>query len=221
MIVETDFGIPMPRMVRQLPMSDRLKEWLQSVASAHGSTGNLSGTDSHDLPPEPMVLDFTPEAIALLDRITRGIHEYRNRHKDSPLSAMKSRVREIIMRLSLVAAVSQGEAAISEGSLSWAHEFVTFYSDRVIALMERSLSVNDFHHVCNATWQVIRQSGLRGASERELCRSVAKLRGLKPREREDVFRALMSDYGITKIQRQQARGRPALVWIAPGDDDGE
>jgi hypothetical protein len=95
---------------------------------------------------------------------------------------------------------------------------VTHYTDRVIAMMEAKMSVNDFHDICNRTIEQIQKAGLKGASERELFRSVSKLKGLKPREREDVFRSLISDYGISKVQRE-GRGRPTMAWVISPDVD--
>ena len=80
------------------------------------------------------------------------------------------------------------------------------------------MSVNDFHDTCNRTIEAIRKAGLKGATESELCRGVAKLKGMKPREREDVFRSLITDYGIAKVQRE-GRGRPAMAWIFPTEPD--
>ncbi len=217
LIIETDHALPRQRVTRPLPFSDRLKDWCRDMAAASDPESGLIGaTDGHDTPPVPVVVDFSPAALALLERITDEIHAYRTDNANAALSDMKSRSREIAMRLSLVVAKSCGEDQISAASLQWAHDFVTYYTDRVIRLMEASMSVNDFHDTCNRTIEVIRKSGLKGATERELCRVVAKLKGMKPREREDVFRALITDYGIVKAQRE-GRGRPTLAWMMPPD----
>lgn len=219
LIIETEHALPKQRVTRPIPFSDRLKEWCTSCAEAHDTEGGLLGaTDSHDMPPAPVVVDFSPDALRLLDQITDEIHAYRTSNKDAALSDMKSRSREIAMRLSLVISRSCGEDQISAASLQWAHDFVTHYTDKVIAMMEKNMSVNDFHDICNRTIDAIRKSGLKGSTESELCRSVAKLKGLKPREREDVFRALIADYGIIKAQRE-GRGRPAMAWMMPTDPE--
>lgn len=219
MIIETDYSLPKQRVTRPLPFSERLKAWCQDCASAHDPEGGLvASTDSHDMPPAPVVVNFSPEALRLLDKITDEIHEYRITNASAALSDMKSRSREITMRLSLVVARSCGEEQISAESLQWAYDFVTHYTDRVIALMEKNISVNDFHDTCNKTIAAIRQAGLKGATESELCRSVAKLKGMKPREREEVFRALISDYRIIKASRE-GKGRPAMAWMMPTDPE--
>ena len=219
LIIETDHALPKQRVTRPLPFSERLKDWCRECAEAHDPEGGLiAGTDGHDTPPAPVVVDFSPDALALLDKITDEIHAYRINNASAALSDMKSRSRELAMRLSLVIARSCGEDRISAASLQWAHDFVTHYTDRVIRLMEKSMSVNDFHDTCNRTIDAIRHSGLKGVTERELCRSVAPLKGMKPREREDVFRALIADYGIIKAPRE-GRGRPAMAWMMPPDPE--
>ena len=219
LIIETDEKLPRQRVAKPQPISERLREWCQACASASAGDGGLIGdVDSHDMPPHPVVVEFDADALALLDRITDEIHQYRLSNMGLALSAMKSRSREITMRLSLVVSRSCGEAKISATSLQWAYDFVTHYTDRVIALMEKNMSVNDFHDACNRTIEAIQKSGLRGATERELFRQVPKLRGLKPREREDVFRSLITDYGVIKAQRE-GRGRPAMAWMMPVEDD--
>lgn len=213
LIVETDIGLPKQRLTRPLPFSERLIDWCKTTASAHDGDGGLIGdVDSHDMPPAPVVLPFSKDATVMLEQIEEEIRTYRNSNAHMALSDMKSRSREIAMRLSLVIAGSCGEQEISRDSLQWAYDFVTHYTDRVIAMMESKMSVNDFHDICNRTIEQIKKAGLKGCSERELFRSVAKLKGLKPREREDVFRSLISDYGIAKVQRE-GRGRPTMAWV--------
>lgn len=219
LIVETDYGIPMPRMIRNVPVGEQLKEWCKTSASATSATDIVGDVDSHDHPPLPVVLEFTDEAIAELDKVTREIHEYRNKHKDSPLSAMKSRSRELMMRLSLIIAVSCDEPKISAASFLWARDFVTFYTDRIIAMISEKVSINDFHGTCNKAISAIRKSGLKGMTVAEMCLAVPAMKGLKPRERDEVMKALIEDYGIMKIERNKGqRGRPTLSWILPASD---
>ena len=214
LIVETDEKMPMPRVTKPQPISDRLKEWCQACATAVGGNGGMiADVDSHDIPPDPVVVEFSREALARLDEITREIHKYRTEHENSPLSDMKSRSRELAMRLSLVVSQSCREEKISADSLSWAYDFVRFYTDRVIALMEKNMSVNDFHDTCNRTIEVIRKSGLRGVTDRDLLRQVPKLRGMKPRERDEVFQVLVNDYGVIKAERAGGVGRPTKAWM--------
>jgi hypothetical protein len=138
MIVETDHALPKQRVTRPLPFSERLKDWCRDCASAHDPDGGLiAATDGHDTPPAPVVVDFAPDAIKLLDQITDQIHSYRINNASAALSDMKSRSREIAMRLALVVARSCGEEKISAASLQWAHDFVTHYTDRTIRLMEK------------------------------------------------------------------------------------
>jgi hypothetical protein len=220
LIVETDYGIPLPRMVRSVAIGEQLKDWCHECATAKDGTGLLGDVDSHDMPPAPVMIEFSRDAIALLDEVTREIHEYRNAHKDSPLSAMKSRSRELIMRLSLIVARSCEEAEISAASLTWARDFVTFYTSRIIRMIEEKVSINDFHAICNKAIGVIKRSGLKGVTGPELCEAVPPFKGLKVREREEVMKALIDDYGIAKINRNEGkRGRPAFCWIIPASEE--
>ena len=221
-IVETDDQLPRQRMTRPVPISERLVEWCKDCANAYdNSGGDLIGmTDSHDMPPAARVVEFSAEAMQLLDRITDEIRDYRLANANSALSDMKSRSREITMRIALVISRSCQEEKISAESLQWAHDFVSHYTDKVIALIESKISVNDFHDICNRVIDAIRKSGLRGVTERELGRAVPKLKGYEGRKRDDVFKALISDYGIVKVAREsKGAGRPAMVWMMPPDPD--
>jgi len=219
LIIEPNEGLPRQRVTRALPFSARLRDWCTRAAEAHDPDGGLiAATDGHDTPPAPVVVPFSPDALKLLDRITDDLHDYRVKNVADPMSEMKSRSREIAMRLALVVAVSSGEADVSADSLRWAHDFVTHYTDKVMARLEKSMSVNDFHDACNRTIAAIRASGLRGMSESELGRAVAAMKGMKPREREDVFRSLISDYGIIKAKRPSMT-RSAMVWMMPSDPE--
>lgn len=219
LVIETDYGLPRQRVTQPLPFSDRLKDWCKEVAQAHDEAGGLiAATDGHDTPPAPVVVPFSAGAIRLLDRITDEIHEYRTSNAAAALSDLKSRSREITMRLALVVAVSTGEKEISQDSLQWAHDFVTHYTDKVMERLEKSMAVNDFHDICNKTFEAIRASGLKGMTESDLGRSVAKLKGLKPREREDVFRSLIADYGIIKGERK-TKTRTCMAWMLAAEPE--
>lgn len=222
LIVETDYGIPLPRMVRSVPITDRLIDWCKECAKATSATDSIGDVDSHDHPPRPVIMEFSPEAIAELDTITRDIHEYRNKHKDSPLSAMKSRSRELIMRLSLIVAVSSGEAKISAASMQWARDFVTFYTDRIISMIDEKVAINDFNAICNKVVKIIRTSASKGATDAEIRTAVPMYKGLRTREREEVMQVLIADYGLVKFNRNDGkRGKPAWAWSFPAEADEE
>ena len=50
-----------------------LIEWAQETAGPHDGGGNLSGLDTVDMPPEPIVLAFDGEAAALFDEFEREL----------------------------------------------------------------------------------------------------------------------------------------------------
>lgn len=218
LVIESDYGIPLPRVVRPVPITPNLIDWCQMCASATSATDMIGDVDSFDQPPQPIMREFSKDALAELEALTLQINTYQNKHIGSPLSAMKSRSRELIMRLSLVVAGSTGESQISGASILWARDFVNFYTDRMIAMIDEKVAINDFHGICNSAIRAIKKSGLRGMTDAELRKAVPALNGLKPRERVDVMGSLGLDYGIIKINRNEGqKGRPAMSWILPAD----
>ena len=218
LIVETDIGIPMPRRVRPMAVGDRLKEWCEETASATSATDMVGATDSHDIPPAPVIIEWADDAIPIYDQITRDITSYRNQNASNPLSDMKSRTRELIFRVALIVARSCREERISAASLEWARDYVTLYTDRVIAMLSEKMAINDFHAICNKTISRIKKSASKGMTQPEICEAVPPFRAMKIRDREEVMRVLIEDYGVIKINRNEGkRGRPSFAWIYPPD----
>lgn len=220
LIVESDHGIPMPRMVRSVPVSERLTEWCKMCAKATSATDMVGDADTHDRPPLPILKEFTAEAADVLGELTQEIHDYRNKHKNSPLSAMKSRSRELVMRLALIVSVSSEEEKISANSMRWARDFVMFYTERVISMIDEKVAINDFNAICNKVIATIRKAASKGATDSDIRMAVPQYKGEKPRQREEIMQALIADYGIVKFNRNDGkRGKPAWAWSLPSEVD--
>lgn len=211
-IVRSDIGVQKARRTRHIDVTDRLIDWIDRHATANGSSGNLSGTCSHDMPPEAILVKFSDAALEILDKYEDKIIADMRAARSDALKSMLNRNREIAMRVSLIVARSLEQSEISAQAMQWAVDYVSFYSDQAVQMFRENMSDGPFEAACKAVLVKINQAGLKGVTSRELSRSVRSFANLNKRQRGEVFEVLQEDHGIVATQRQTG-GRPAIAWV--------
>ena len=216
LIVKTEIDEQMSQERRVVEISDRLKDWLREVSSAHGGEGNLAGTDTADLPPSPVVVAFTRGALDMLRTYEAELLVAKRSTRESGLDAMHNRSREIAMRISLIVARSMGQAEIGPEPMQWAIDYVRFYSNRTIAMFGEHISESDHQAAVKAVYSKVEKAGLRGITVAELEKAVRKFAALEPFKQKAVLEKLVESYGIEcRNVNEGKRGRPRMAWFVP------
>lgn len=216
LIVKSEIGAQMSQERRMVGISDRIKDWLREAATAYSSEGNLSGTDSADLPPNPVVVQFTREALDLLRDYESELLSAIKAENESGLEAMHNRSREIAMRISLIVARSMGQTEIGPDPMRWAIDYVRFYSGRTIDMFKENMAESDHQAAVKACFAKIQKAGLKGVTEAELEKRVRKFAALEPIRQKAVMEKLASNYGCEcRNVNEGKRGRPRMAWFVP------
>ena len=216
LIVKTEIDEQMSQERRMVEVSDRLKDWIRDTASAHGGDGNLSGTDTADLPPSPVVVAFTKAALDMLRDYEAELLVAKRGTRESGLDAMHNRSREIAMRISLIVARSMGQTEIGPEPMQWAIDYVRFYSARTIAMFAENMAESDHQAAVKAVYAKVQKAGLRGITVAELEKAVRKFAALEPFKQKAVMEKLAESYGIEcRNVNEGKRGRPRMAWFVP------
>lgn len=216
LIVKTEIDEQMSQERRMVNIGDRLTDWLREAASAHGGDGNLSGLDTADLPPSPVVVAFTRPALDMLRDYEAELLNAKRSTRDSGLDAMHNRSREIAMRISLIVARSMGQTEIGPEPMQWAIDYVRFYSARTIAMFSENMAESDHQAAVKAVYAKIKKAGLRGITVAELEKAVRKFAALEPFKQKAVMEKLAESYGIEcRNVSEGKRGRPRMAWFVP------
>ena len=212
LIVKTNIGVQKSRRIRHVDGSDRLVQWARDHATA--CEGDLDAS-TYDIPPAPIMVPFTPDAEEMLEQYEDSIIANIKAENGSGLENMFNRSREVAMRLALIIARSLGHDEIEAEAMRWAIDYVDFYSGRTVAMFRENMSDGSFEAACKAVYAKIKKAGLKGATEREIARSVGSFRNMTRKQRSDVLDAVANDYGAVSHNRNESgKGRPAFAWVA-------
>lgn len=216
LIVETDVGRQVGRIVNWIDPSSRLIEWCQTCSSASANPGNLSGMNSNSLPPQPVIVPFDPRCHQMLTDYDAEMIRKMDKYEQYGLEAMFGRTKEIAQRVALIVAVSCNASRVMPEHLEWAIKYTRAYFDQTVSRLRRSMADNPFEKSCKEVFSFISDGGLRGRTEREISRGCPSYRGMPPRGRQEVLDALQSDYGIS-LRKIEGRGAPRHAWVSPED----
>jgi hypothetical protein len=218
-IIKSEIGVQMSKEKRHMEPGERIVNWVRDCANASSGEGNLTAMDSHDMPPDPIVVPFSPEAWSVLRVFEEELVSKIKSESGSGLAAMYNRSREIVMRLSLIVARSMGQSEISLEAMNWSIDYVRFYAGRTIAMFKANMSDGPFEAACKSVYAKIEEAGLKGITAAELSDAVRVFANLDKRRRQDVLDVLAEDKGIEcRNLNEGKRGRPRFAWFVPAPE---
>ena len=222
LIVKSEIGVQMSQERRIVPIGDRIIGWLKAHATAHSEAGNLTGTNTYDMPPAPVLVPFSRAALDILRTYEAELVQSIKAENESGLEAMYNRSREIAMRISLIVARSMGQDEIGPEPMQWAIDYVRFYNQRAIAMFRDNMAESSHQAICKAVYAKIKKSGLKGMTEAELGDKIRPFDALTLRDRKQVMEKLVADYGIQcRHMNKGQRGRPRMAWFIPAPEAAE
>lgn len=216
LIVETDIGRQAGRSVQSIEVPDSVIAW----AKRHSESQGLVSPMTADLIPEFTVVPFSPKASERFDAFEHECIALMDEYEEHNLAEMFGRSNEIAMRVSLVMALASDAESISGAMADKAIGYVRCHAIRVAERLKTAVSDSEFEGVCNQVLANIRELPSYGRTERELCQSSRKFKGLDKRGRLNVLTALEHAGEIAKAEFPPAsgRGQPRVAWVAVAGD---
>ena len=215
-IVETNIGRQVGRIVNWIEPSGRLLDWCKTCATATAAEGNLSNNVNHTFAPDPVVIPFDQRCHEMLTDYDAEMIRLMDQYERDGLEAMFGRTKEIAQRIALIVAVSCNTSRVMPEHLEWAIKYTRTYVMQTVKRLKRTMADSPFENACKQVVAFIIDGGMRGRTEREISRYCPEYRGLPPRNRNEVLDALQSDYGVA-LKRIEGRGAPRHAWVAPDD----
>lgn len=215
LIVETDIGRQTGRDTDTgLPIPQAIVDWVAACRS-----GDL--VQQHDDPsllPEGNVIPLAAGATALFRAFDAWCIEQMDRHDIDGLAEMFGRTNEVAMRVALIVAVSCQSATIRSEHAEWSIDYVRTHALRTVARLKTSVADSEFEAIQNRVLDVIRKSGSKGLTAREIVHRCRHFRALDVRGRAGVLSALHDggEIAMVKIDRGvvNARGPQREAWVA-------
>lgn len=137
-----------------------LELWIARPVNAYAA-GNL------DLNPNPLYVDFSPEAQQVFDEFEAANRVRKAQTRGTGLDAMWARADEHAMKLALVMACGRkfDNPVIEATDASWACELVTFLFDRSIAEIDVNVSENEHESILKKVLHFVAERGVVAKSE--------------------------------------------------------
>jgi hypothetical protein len=212
LIVETDIGRQAGRPVQDTPVPQSIIEW----AARHTQNSGLVNVMTPDLAPDMTIIAFSPAATERFKAFEHECIGLMDEYEEHGLAEMFGRSNEIAMRISLIHAVASDSESITGAMADKSIEYVKGHAVRVAERLKTAVSDNEFEAVCNQVLSSIRALLKHGRTERELCQSSRRFKGLDKRGRLNVLTALEHAGEIAKVEIPPAsgRGQPRVAWVA-------
>lgn len=201
-----------PRPWKAIPRG--LKMWMRDFGLHGEDAGFDDPSESPAEAEDPEVVEYTPAAMKLLDKIEAEVIDLQNAHDAVRLDGMFSRSREIAMRIALIVALSRDKTKIDEVSLQWAWDYVIFYTKEMVENVRKMMGATKVTRSAEHLAQIIFDSGRKGLTLRDMGRVDIEFKRLDKRMSEEVLHILKTQYDIVFAKVKKAgKGRPAERYI--------
>jgi hypothetical protein len=123
-----------------------------------------------------------------------------NKAGSDDIAAMYSRMREIIMRLSLIVALSCQSRTILPAHVEWSREYVYFYQGRLVEAIRDNIGVPEEEITAQGLAKAIYATGDDGMTMREITRFSRQFNSYDSRRKDEVMRRLKEGHGVKLVQ---------------------
>jgi len=188
---------------------DRVVEWAKKMRQ-----GNVlsDASETHDIAPEPMVINISDEAYEVFERFEESILKQRDAVRAFGLENLLVRAHEIAMRISLIISCSLCEPTISAKAAQWACDYSGDCFLKLVESVRIKMCGSKYEGDRQRVLQAIDGAGEKGLTDRELRRHKG-VGVLQPRELTIILGDLVSRGEALKVKAPQA-GRPRESWVA-------
>ena len=158
---------------------------------------------------DPLETPFTTKARRKIDEIGKWIETERNRMLgEGNLQGLLARAKEITMKVSLIVALSCRSRVVNEDHLSWAWDYVRFYTMETVANAKRLLGSTPVVKAAEQIADLILDENRypKGMTMSNMMQFNAFFRTANQRDRMEVVNQLMLAHEIEKLEVKGDRG---------------
>ena len=188
---------------------DKVVEWAKKMRQ--GSVLS-DASETHDIAPEPMVINISDEAYEIFEQFEESILRQRDAVRAFGLENLLVRAHEIAMRISLIISCSLCEPTISAKAAQWACDYSGDCFLRLVESVRIKMHGSKYEGERQRVLQAIDGAGEKGLTDRELRRHKG-VGALQPRELTIILGDLVSRGEALKVKAPQA-GRPRESWVS-------
>jgi hypothetical protein len=215
-IVISDIGRQAGRRNLHKPPPKELTSWAKSRRIIGSGDIVEFGIDtSHNIRVTPIEIPFNLEAENLFDKFDELCVKRMDDLEAEGVAEMYGRVCEIAMKISLIVSQSCESATITAEHAQWAIDYVQYWTERSIRELVKNIADSPFASLCNEVANHVSKAGAMGLTIVQLSRKSANFKGADDRMRNNIFKNLLDDRGITKVEfvSDSGRGKPRIALV--------
>jgi hypothetical protein len=202
---------------KDVPVPDRVIEWVKQLLAPHGDLDVGGQTDTIGA---PRVVEFSQAAFSATKAFETEMIALAVSLEREGLDDIVIRSREIAMRLALILAMGDAPDTpmITLDCVEWAQDYVRFFLDQTIDALRQRVSDSATERIRNTILTAIRDAGERGVSNKEIHRGKLFI-GIPKRDRADAIESLMAAE-LVMWSDIQTGGRPRKALVALAENAG-
>ena len=205
---------------RRVPLPSHIVEWGQSIRHLDPKTRtDLTGVEvAHNMIPTFTVVEFDDIAMDIFDDFYDHLKECEAKG-EFKLPDLTRRWVENAMRMATMLAVCADceNPVITAELADWSIKYVSFYGQAFIEQVSAKVADTEFHRLYLAVYDLIKRSEGNGMTERDLATFSRLFAASMPAQRDQVFKALLSEERVMQVAVNSAsgRGRKRVCFILP------
>lgn len=205
LICETEVPrLPMRTELNPIVVSAEFKKWARNAAypMVDGDDDIMDAINRNNStdPGEPLVVNFTDKSWEILSEIDGYCLAKMDELDAFGLDGLYGRAREIIMRLSLIVAMSCESENITSKHVEWSRDYFMYHAEKLENRTKDDMGASETQRIVTYVHAMIEEvrddDKIIGLSMREIVKNSRMFRNLDSRGREEIVKLLNSDYGV-------------------------
>ncbi len=202
LVVETELERqPMREDIKKVKITDSLLKWINYYRNHSNSDDDGDFTEnSAAAPDDATVVPFSKQAKKLLRKIDAYCLARMKELDKHGMSGLYGRTREIIMRISLIVALSCDSEEIELSHVEWARDYVFYHTSKMEERATTTMGMSETQQNVEKCMAVIERMSADpeklGSSVRELIQYCWSFKNMDTRMRDEIVRLMQSDHGV-------------------------
>ena len=187
--------------IKKVKITDSLLKWINYYRNHSNSDDDGDFTEnSAAAPDDATVVPFSKQAKKLLRKIDAYCLARMKELDKHGMSGLYGRTREIIMRISLIVALSCDSEEIELSHVEWARDYVFYHTSKMEDRATTTMGMSETQQNVEKCMAVIERMSADpeklGSSVRELIQYCWSFKNMDTRMRDEIVRLMQSDHGV-------------------------
>jgi len=187
-------------------------DWIEEVEKREQVRGNLARLSDYT----PTRVTKSPEARELFVQFLRESKVRRKASTNRETNYILRRMYEKADKIATVCACAEDldKLTVTDKHAQWAIQFVTYHTDRLVALVRDCLADTPFERSLNDFYRAIHSAGTRGVTERDMNR-YKPFCSHPPKDRRPILETLIKGGKVVLAHVNASKaGRPRTAYVA-------